>query len=72
MLVHPDERAHHEYGDDEGDEREVAEANTQEYSEALHGGSFHSGAGDAGDRLFVTISQKDCGLAECDERPLVG
>jgi len=59
MLMHPDESPRHEDGDDEGDEREIAEANTQEYSEALHGGSFHRGAGDAGVRLFVTISQKD-------------
>ena len=58
MLVHPDKGAHHEYGDDQGNEREIAETNAQKDSKASHGGGFHVLGRDPGFRLFVTISHE--------------
>ena len=68
MLAHPDESSHHEDGDDEGDEREIAEADAQEYSEALHGGGFHEHVGDRVGCLSLYLSKQGA-LAKSDERP---
>ena len=58
MLVHPEEGAHHEDGDDKRDEREISETDAQEDSKASHGGGFHVLGRDPGFRLFVTIPQE--------------
>jgi hypothetical protein len=67
MLMHPDESAHHEDGDDEGDEREIAEADTQEYSEAVHGTCFHGGSGGLRFGCLSLYRRKQDGLVESDE-----